>query len=144
MKFPRNARIFRGQLDAAPFASVFLLLVTFVMLHSLVYTPGVAVQLPKADGLPGIEGPTIPVAVGPNNQFYFQNELISEPVLAERLRKASQQSTAPLTLVVLADKAVTEEAIIHLALLASSNGIPKQALATLARFADKPSGESKP
>ena len=26
MKFPRNARIFRGQLDAAPFAAVFFLL----------------------------------------------------------------------------------------------------------------------
>ena len=40
MKFPRNARIFRGQLDAAPFAAVFFLLVIFMMLGSLVYTPG--------------------------------------------------------------------------------------------------------
>ena len=31
MKFPRNARIFRGQLDAAPFAAVFFLLVIFLM-----------------------------------------------------------------------------------------------------------------
>lgn len=40
MRFARNARIFRGQLDAAPFAAVFFLLVIFMMLGSLVYTPG--------------------------------------------------------------------------------------------------------
>jgi hypothetical protein len=40
MKFPRNARIFRGQLDAAPFAAVLFLLVIFLMLGSLVYTTG--------------------------------------------------------------------------------------------------------
>ena len=48
MKFPRNARIFRGQLDAAPFASVFFLLVIFVMLGSVLQTPGVRVDLPQA------------------------------------------------------------------------------------------------
>jgi len=40
MKFPRNARIFRGQLDAAPFAIVFFLLVLFLMLASLVSLDG--------------------------------------------------------------------------------------------------------
>ena len=39
MKFPRNARIFRGHLEIAPFASVFFLLVIFVSLSSLMYTP---------------------------------------------------------------------------------------------------------
>jgi hypothetical protein len=41
MKFPRNARIFRGQLDAAPFAIVFSCLLLFLLLSSLLYTPGV-------------------------------------------------------------------------------------------------------
>jgi len=36
MKFPRNARIFRGQLDAAPFAAVFFLLVLLLMLGTRV------------------------------------------------------------------------------------------------------------
>ena len=55
MKFPRNAYIFRGHLDAAPFASVFLLLVIFLMAGSLVYTPGVRLQLPVADDLSGTD-----------------------------------------------------------------------------------------
>ena len=51
MKFPRNARILRGQLDFAPFASVFFLVIIFVSLGSLVYTPGVRVEVPRIDGL---------------------------------------------------------------------------------------------
>ena len=47
MKFPRNAQIFRGQLDAAPFASVFFLLIIFVFLSGLLYSPGIRVQLPR-------------------------------------------------------------------------------------------------
>ena len=57
MKFPRNARIFRGRLDVAPFAAVFFLLATFLLLGSLVYTPGVRLELPEADDLPGTDKP---------------------------------------------------------------------------------------
>ena len=54
MKFPRSARIFRGHLDVAPFASVFFLLVIFALLGALIYTPGIPVelQLPEANDLP--------------------------------------------------------------------------------------------
>jgi biopolymer transport protein ExbD len=45
MRFQRHAKIFRGQLDPAPVAGVFFLLVVFVLLSSLVYTPGVLVEL---------------------------------------------------------------------------------------------------
>ena len=42
MRFPRNAKIFRGQLDAAPLAGVFFLLLIFFLLSSrLAFTPGV-------------------------------------------------------------------------------------------------------
>ena len=59
MKFPRSARIFRGHLDIAPFASVFFLLVIFVMLGALIYTPGIPVelQLPQANGKGGVSYP---------------------------------------------------------------------------------------
>ena len=45
MRFPRHAKIFRGQLDPAPVAGVLFLLVIFVLLGSLLYTPGVLVQV---------------------------------------------------------------------------------------------------
>jgi biopolymer transport protein ExbD len=45
MRFARHAKIFRGPLDPAPMAGVWLLLMMFMLLSSLVYTPGVLVGL---------------------------------------------------------------------------------------------------
>jgi biopolymer transport protein ExbD len=50
MRFARHAKIFRGPLDAAPLAGVAFLLILFLVLTSLVYTPGALVRL--ADGAP--------------------------------------------------------------------------------------------
>jgi len=78
MKFPRNARIFRGQLDAAPFVAVFFLLVMFLMLGSLMYTPGVKLELPSAEELPSTDKPTVSVAIDSAGRYYFDNQLIAE------------------------------------------------------------------
>lgn len=133
MKFPRNARIFRGRLDAAPFAAVFFLLVIFLMLASLVYTPGVHVELPVADDLPGTDRPTISVALDKYGRLYFENQSIEESQFRNQLREAAKNSTEPLTLVVQADKAASYEMVLHLALLARDAGIQDALLATLPR-----------
>jgi biopolymer transport protein ExbD len=49
MRFARHARIFRGPLDPAPVAAVLMLLMLFMLLGSLVYTPGVLVELGPAN-----------------------------------------------------------------------------------------------
>jgi len=139
MKFPRNARIFRGQLDAAPVATVFFLMVIFVMLGSLVYTPGVHIQLPVAEGLPGTDKRTIAVAIDANGQLYFQNQWIQEKELRKRLRKEVENSTEPLALLVQADKSVSYEKILRLTLLASEVGITEGVSATLSQTASVPS-----
>ena len=131
MKFPRNARIFRGQLDAAPFASVFFLLVIFVMLGTLVHTPGVRIVLPRADDLPGTDAPTVAVAVDANGRLYFENRAIDRDALLSRLRDVAKGSAGPLTLLVQADKAVTEDSLVGVALLARNAGIHDLLLATL-------------
>jgi biopolymer transport protein ExbD len=48
MRFARQARIFRGPLDAAPVAAVLMLLMIFMLLRYLIYTPGVLVELGPA------------------------------------------------------------------------------------------------
>src|SRR5262245_35725115 len=142
MKFPRNARIFRGQLDAAPLASVFFLLVMFVLLSSLVYTPGVRmISLPVADGLPGVEGPTITVAVDKSGRYYYENQMIPGSDLSSRLRLAAKNSPQPLTLIVLADRQTTREMLDHLALLARAAGIYDLLLANLPRVFEQPLDE---
>src|SRR5512140_3640750 len=117
MKFPRNARIFRGQLDAAPFAAVFFLLVMFMMLASLIYTPGarLELQLPQADGLPGASGPPVWVAIDADGRLYYQNQSIDEKALRGELQEAARKSSEPLTLVVYADKSVSYDRIMRLA-----------------------------
>src|SRR3954467_8635840 len=107
MKFPRNARIFRGQLDAAPFAIVFSCLLLFLLLSSLLYTPGVSIRLPAASGLAGTDKPTVAVAMDQNGRLYFDYKNIDEAELRTRLKQAVAKSAEPLTLLLQADKAVT-------------------------------------
>src|SRR6266481_4018080 len=131
MKFPRNARIFRGQLDVAPFASVFFLLVIFLLLASLLYTPGVRLELPSAGDLPGVEGDTVSVTIDSNGRLYFENQWIGENELRLRLRKAVTRSAAAPTLVVYMDKRVTYDQQLHLGMLARDAGISHTLLAAL-------------
>ena len=142
MKFPRNARIVRGQLDVAPFAAVFFLLVIFMMLGSLVYTPGarLQLQLPHADGLPGTDKPTVAVAIDATGRLFFANQIISENELKSHLRAAAKESREPLTLVIRADKAVTYEQLVRVTLLARDPaiGITNILLATLPRVIGAP------
>ncbi len=131
MKFPRNARIFRGQLDFAPFATVFFLLVIFLMLGALVYTPGVSLQLPTANDLPGIDKPMVAVAVDRNGRLYYENTNIAEPQLRERLAEAARTSNGPPVLLLQADRAADWDTLLRLTLMAREAGITQAWGATL-------------
>lgn len=136
MKFPRNARIFRGRLDAAPLASVLFLLVIFLLLTTLVYTPGIRLQLPQADGLPGIEGPSVSVAIDATGRLYFRNQIVDETQLREHLQQAAKDSPEPLAMVVQADRSVPYEQLVRLTVLARDAGIREALLETLPRPMD--------
>src|SRR5258708_7149237 len=145
MKFPRNARIFRGQLDAAPFAIVFFLLVLFLLLASLVYTPGIRLplELPRAEGLAGTDKPSISVAIDAAGRLYFENQPIEETELKARLRKAVKSSSEPLALIIEADKRVSWDRMLRLAVLARDVGISVASGATLPSLAS-PQDHSSP
>lgn len=137
MKFARNARILRSQLDAAPFAAVFFLLVIFMMLGSLIYTPGARLELqlprqsPGAKSLPGTDKPTISVAIDADGRLYYENQWIEEKALGGRLKEVVSKSSEPLTLLVYADKRVTDERLMRLMLLARDAGIREASHAVL-------------
>ena len=138
MKFPRNARILRSQFDVAPFAAVFFVLVIFLLLGALLPVSGLRMQLnpPAADNLPGVNQPTVAMAVDATGRFYFENQIVSESVLKTSLTNAVSSAHEPLTLVIHADKSVTYEQIAHLSLLARDCGITNSLLATLPRVVD--------
>jgi biopolymer transport protein ExbD len=133
MKFPRNAKILRSPFEVAPFAAVLFLLVIFLLLAALLPTPGIPFRLqpPTAGDLPGTDQPTVAVAVDSGGRFYFANQIVSEVELKSHLAAAEKKSRVPLTLVIHADKTVTEDQLIHLALLARDAGIQNALLATL-------------
>ncbi|MGZ4965189.1 MAG: ExbD/TolR family protein [Limisphaerales bacterium] len=128
MKFQRRAKIFRGQLDVAPFAAVFFLMLCFFMMGSLLYTPGVTMQVtpPVADGFSGTDNPTITMAVTASGQFLFDNRVLEEADLKSALMQkvsAAPKSSQGLTLVVIPDKTVTYEVITKIRSLARDAGI---------------------
>jgi biopolymer transport protein ExbD len=131
MKFPRNARITKGSLEAAPWAAVMFLLVIFIMLGGLLYTPGVRIQLPVAQDLPGTDRPTVAVAMDANGRLFFQNQLIEEVQLQSRLAEMVRTSPEKLALLVQADKGVSYENLVRLTKMARAAGIEEALLATL-------------
>jgi biopolymer transport protein ExbD len=124
MKYPRNTKIFRGQLDAAPFAGVFFLLVLMLVVSSrLVFTPGVRVDLPQARvSLPGADRAMVVVAVDLGGQYYYRNQVITEEKLLEELRQALDQAREPLSLLILADRMARLESAVRLLSMARELG----------------------
>jgi biopolymer transport protein ExbD len=123
MKYPRNVRIFRGQLDASPFVGVLFLMVIFLLLSSaLVYPPGIPLDLPESEGWPGPTNPTVTVAVDGGGQLYYRNQVTTEMQLREQLGAAVAEQV-PLTLVLLIDRSVPIETVVRLVTLGRGVGI---------------------
>ena len=146
MKFPRHVTIFRGQLDFAPFAGVFFLLAMFMMLASLVYTPGARLELrlPRADGLPGTDKPSVSVAIDADGRLYYENQCFEEADLRRKLQEAVRKAPGPLTLVVQVDKSVSYDKWLRLALLGRDVGMADTLLGTLPSAAAGSSRRSSP
>ena len=138
MKFPRRTRLLRNPFDATAYAAVFFLLVIFVSLGSRTYTPGVKINLPVADDQPGTDKPTITVAMDENGRCFFQNQIIEDHTLQNRLRTAAKDSPEPLTLVILMDRAVRFENVLRLQMLARDAGILDALVATSPRAGTPP------
>ena len=135
MKFPRNAKIMRSHFDVAPFAAVFFVLLILMMVAGLIPTEGIPLQPPKAADLPGVDKPTVAMAVDAQERLYYENQIVTERVLKNSLIVATNSVREPLTLIIHADKAVNYETIAHLVLLARDCGITNAMLATLPRVA---------
>jgi biopolymer transport protein ExbD len=122
--------MFKGQLDAAPFACVLFCLLIFLLLALVVPIPGIPIRLPAAlPGQTGVEGPTITVAFdvgGPQNPrgtIYFEEQIIGEQELQRRLAQEVRKYPKPPTLVLQVDKNTTVEQLNHLEQLAVQAGI---------------------
>jgi biopolymer transport protein ExbD len=136
MKFQRHLRIIKATPDYAAFACVLFALVMFVMLGPVSYTSGLRIELPASGELPGPDKASVQVAVDAEGRLYFQNEHLTEAQLGERLALIAVNAGEPITLVLQADKSVTNEQILRLGHIARKAGIHDALLATLPRLVD--------
>jgi biopolymer transport protein ExbD len=97
MRFPRNAKIFRGQIDAAPLAGIFFLLVVFLLLASLIYTPGIPIQI--SANAAGTSGARKNISITKEGAIVFANQTYKTNAM-EQLR-ANLKKLPPQTTLVL-------------------------------------------
>lgn len=139
MKFPRQLRPFRGSFDFAPYAGVFFVFIIFIVLQSsVIYQPGLQIDLPRAEGLPGIEGPVLVVVVDATGQTFFDNQIIDEKSLQTALRTELRQMGGAATLIIQADASVKYAQLLRLSTLAREAGVQKALLATRPAPASQP------
>jgi biopolymer transport protein ExbD len=110
--FPRKHKIFRGEFQAGPFAAVFMLLLIFFVFHtSLVYIPGLPLELTAA-GVPWKPDQVRAVIISENGQLQFQREKIAGlPGLAARLGEEARTNLSLRLLVIKAHPAVTNDLV---------------------------------
>jgi biopolymer transport protein ExbD len=132
MKFPRNARMFAGHLDAAPIACVLFCLLIFLLVALVVPIPGIPLHLPQirdgqVESITGAEGAKVTVGIGPPGQnpgaLYFQQQIMTDAEFGLRLKNAVKKSPEPLTLIIQADVNTPNGRTIEVEQLAQKAGI---------------------
>ncbi|MCS1409148.1 MAG: hypothetical protein M2R45_02327 [Verrucomicrobia subdivision 3 bacterium] len=126
MKFSLNAKIFRGQLDVAPFASVFFLLAIFMIFSSLlISSPSVKIQLPAIEGNEIVRAnlPKLDIAVDADGRIYFESQLVALDALHRRLEIAVARFRKKPSLVLHADKDADLEKVLQICQTAVTVGI---------------------
>lgn len=93
MRFPRNAKIFRGQIDAAPFAGLFFMLLLMLLLYgNSIFIPGIRVQL-RDQTTPELEERTLTVEA--SGRVTYMGERYEVERFEERLRLQAQAGRLP-------------------------------------------------
>ncbi|HRI16743.1 MAG TPA: biopolymer transporter ExbD [Verrucomicrobiota bacterium] len=134
MKLPRTTRLFRGQLDWAPFLCV-LCPLAFVGLFSgfLVLPRGTRLKLPTVEAPAAVApGETVfIVAVDSARRCFFENQLVTLGALETALKRRAALSNAPSTLLIQADVSVPLGQLAELTALAQRAGIQHAVFGTM-------------
>ncbi len=133
MRIPRTTRLFRGQLDLAPFLCVvFPLAFTALFSTYLVLPRGARVQLPALDSPSALSPgePRLIVAIDSRQQLYFENQVITRQALeVELARKTS--TGGPDLLLIQADVSVPYGQLAELAAIARRAGVKRAVFGTI-------------
>jgi biopolymer transport protein ExbD len=107
MKFPRNTRIFRGQLDMAPVACLFFSTALMLFLHSqIVFVPGVRLDLHP---ITNTNRPSL--FIDSDDLFHYAGSTMSQSSFSKRLRADADKSRAPAAIVFQVDPKASTNAV---------------------------------
>ena len=107
MRYPRNVKIFRGQIDAAPFAGLFFMLVLFVMLFAThVFIPGVRIDLFSPPPAAEIPARTVKLVAG--GGLTFQENAYDLAALRAEFQERARAGTLPQRLILDAEPSIPE------------------------------------
>jgi biopolymer transport protein ExbD len=136
MKFKRRVAIFSGQLELTPLVDVvLLLLIFFVLSSSLMFSPGLKVDLPESTASTNVRTTDLVLVITDKNEVYFRDKLISPLEDYEQLRaelrnvKLAHSDETP-RLIVQADRKIPLGRAITIMDIAWEEGFNNLAIAT--------------
>lgn len=89
------------------------------------------IALPVSPEQPGVNGPSVIVAVNANGQFFYENQLVQkEADLEAKLAAANAAAKTPLTLELKMDRAVVVDTFVRLSDMARKAGFERVVIAT--------------
>lgn len=131
MRFPRQARIFRGQIDAVPVVGVFFLLLIFLLLKSsLVFQPGVSIEFAKPAESSSSPASVRSVRINARGQFIYGGKVFRDPELNDRLARLKERIRADFqampggTLLVRTEPGVGHDLVVRIRNLARELDLP--------------------
>lgn len=133
MRFQRTTRLFRGQLDLAPFLCVLFPVALASLLHSHLILPhGNRITLPTSGAGPAVGPgePTLVLAVDRHQRVYFENQVTTLNALEQTLSRRAKSNPSNILLVE-ADVAVSHGFLMGLSELARRSGMREIVLSTL-------------
>jgi biopolymer transport protein ExbD len=122
MRYPRNVKIFRGGVDAAPFAGLFFVLVLFMMLFGWhVFIPGVRVSLGDQSEPPNLTPRSVKVLA--SGEVLFLGETYQLSALKTELRRRQQKADLPARIVFESEPGSSQDEINEVENLLKGSGI---------------------
>ena len=132
MRFKRRVAIFSGQLELTPLIDVvLLLLIFFVLSSSLIFSPGIKIELPESVTSTDVQSTDLVLTITDKNEVYFRNKLISPLEVDEELRdelrdvKDDRGDETP-RLIINADEKIPWGRVIHIMDIAWTEGFHVQ------------------
>ena len=138
MKFPRNTRIFRGQLDVAPVACVFFMTALMLFLHSqIAFIPGIRLDLqPATTNKPSL-------FIDSENVFHYFDptngaSTFSHAGFMKTMRSRAEKGLTPATMQFAADLSAQTNSINDVRALAGELSIALEAPGTRIELPELP------